>query len=95
MLSAALIISCKSAFVAVSSLPSGSIIASDKRNDDIFYAASGNNFYLSTNIGKTFTAISTLGGSTAPVKIVVNPTVSGEEMKHVHGELDFNLPLFR
>jgi len=66
------------AFVAVPSLPSGSIIASDKRNDDLFYAASGNSFYLSTNIGKSFTAISTLGGSTAPVKIVVHPNVTGD-----------------
>jgi xyloglucan-specific exo-beta-1,4-glucanase len=65
-------------FVAVPSLPSGSIIASDKRNDNIFYAASGSSFYLSTDIGKTFTAISKLGSSTAPVKIVVNPTVSGD-----------------
>jgi xyloglucan-specific exo-beta-1,4-glucanase len=66
------------AFTAVSSLPSGSIIASDKRNNAIFYAASGSKFYLSSDIGHTFSAISTLGSSTAPVKIVVHPSVSGD-----------------
>ncbi|KAF5382967.1 hypothetical protein D9757_006364 [Collybiopsis confluens] len=63
-----------SAFTAVSSLPSGSLIASDKRNNNVFYAASGANFYLSTNIGKTFTKVSTIGSSTTPAKIAVHPT---------------------
>ncbi|KIK71214.1 glycoside hydrolase family 74 protein [Collybiopsis luxurians FD-317 M1] len=66
------------AFTAVSSLPSGSLIASDKRNNAIFYAASGANFYLSTDIGHTFTKVSTLGSSTTPAKIVAHPSVSGD-----------------
>jgi len=66
------------AFVAVPSLPSGSIIASDKRNDAVFYAASGNNFYLSTDTGHTFKVVSTLDSSTAPVKIVVHPNISAD-----------------
>ncbi|KAJ3823892.1 hypothetical protein F5878DRAFT_532412 [Lentinula raphanica] len=66
------------AFTAVSSLPSGSIIASDKRNNAIFYAASGKNFYVSTDTGHTFTVASTLGSSSAPAKIAVHPNVTGD-----------------
>ncbi|KAJ3790251.1 hypothetical protein GGU10DRAFT_420536 [Lentinula aff. detonsa] len=66
------------AFTAVSSLPSGSIIASDKRNNAIFYAASGSNFYVSTDTGHTFAVKSTLSSSTAPAKIVVHPNVTGD-----------------
>ncbi|EGO20097.1 hypothetical protein SERLADRAFT_442836 [Serpula lacrymans var. lacrymans S7.9] len=67
-----------STFTAVTSLPSGSIIASDKLNDSIFYAASGADFYLSVDGGETFDVTSTLGSSTAPVKIVVNPSLTGD-----------------
>lgn len=67
-----------STFTAVSSLPSGAIIASDKKNNSIFYAASGSKFYLSRDTGKTFISTATLGSSTAPVKIVVNPNVTGD-----------------
>jgi xyloglucan-specific exo-beta-1,4-glucanase len=66
------------AFVAVPSLPSNAIIASDKVTDANFYGASGSSFYVSVNGGKTFSVTSTLGASTAPVKIVVNPTVTGD-----------------
>jgi xyloglucan-specific exo-beta-1,4-glucanase len=66
------------AFSAVSSLPSGSIIASDKLNNSIFYAASGSKFYISTNNGVTFTSPSTLGSSQYPVEIAVNTKTSGD-----------------
>jgi xyloglucan-specific exo-beta-1,4-glucanase len=41
-------------------------------------AASGANFYVSTDSGHTFTKKSTIGSSTAPVKIVVHPSVAGD-----------------
>lgn len=63
------------AFVAVSTLPSDAAIASDKKNDTIFYGASGSSFYLSVNGGVTFTAKGSLGASTSPFKVVVNPNV--------------------
>lgn len=67
------------AFTAVSSLPSGAQIASDKLNNSIFYGASSSKFYLSSNGGSTFVAtVGTLGSSTSPVKIVVNPSVTGD-----------------
>ncbi|KAF8832512.1 hypothetical protein HHX47_DHR1002035 [Lentinula edodes] len=66
------------AFTAVSSLPSGSIIASDKRNNAIFFAASGANFYMSTDTGHTFAVKSTLSSSTSPAKIVMHPNVTGD-----------------
>lgn len=67
------------AFTAVSSLPSGSIIAADRLNDSVFYAASGSSFYLSTNGAVSFTKTAgSLASSSSPVKIVVNPSVQGD-----------------
>lgn len=65
-------------FTSVPSLPSDAVIASDKKNNSIFYGASGSKFYLSTDGGKTFASKSFLGSSTSPVKIVVNPAVTGD-----------------
>ncbi|KAH9486753.1 Xyloglucanase [Psilocybe cubensis] len=65
-------------FTAVPSLPSDAMIASDKKNNSIFYGASKASFYLSTDGGKTFTAKGSLGSSTAPAKVVVNPGVTGD-----------------
>jgi xyloglucan-specific exo-beta-1,4-glucanase len=53
-------------------------IASDKLNNSVFYGAATNSFYLSTDGGKTFVAKGTLGGSSVPVKVIVNPKVSGD-----------------
>ncbi|KAI0793439.1 Oligoxyloglucan reducing end-specific cellobiohydrolase [Abortiporus biennis] len=65
-------------FAAVPSLPSDAAIASDKKNNSIFYGASGSKFYLSADGGKTFSAQGSLGSSTSPVKVVVNPGVTGD-----------------
>lgn len=65
-------------FVTVSSIPSAAAIASDKKVDTIFYGASGSSFYLSTNSGSSFTVVGTLGASTSPVKVVVNPNITGD-----------------
>jgi len=66
------------AFTAVPSLPSDAAIASDKKNNTIFYGVSGSSFYLSTDGGKTFSVKGSLGSSTSPVKVVVNPGVTGD-----------------
>ncbi|CAE6467525.1 unnamed protein product [Rhizoctonia solani] len=67
------------AFTAVTGIGSDAVIASDKKNNTIFYAASGSKFYISTNNGVSFTATAgSLGSSTAPVKIVVNLNTSGD-----------------
>ncbi|KAK3995910.1 Xyloglucanase [Cladorrhinum sp. PSN332] len=67
-------------FTAVASLPSEAVIASDKRNNSVFYAGSGSTFYRSTDIGATFTAVSSALGSavTAVKDIVAHPIVAGE-----------------
>ncbi|KAF7339885.1 Oligoxyloglucan reducing end-specific cellobiohydrolase [Mycena venus] len=65
-------------FANVPSLPATAAIASDKLNNSVFYGANANSFYLSTDGGKTFTVKSSLGTSNAPVKIVVNPKVTGD-----------------
>ncbi|TFK76921.1 Oligoxyloglucan reducing end-specific cellobiohydrolase [Pluteus cervinus] len=65
-------------FTAVPSLPSNAAIASDKKNNSVFYGASGSTFYLSTDGGKTFSAKGKLGSSTSAAKVVVNPGVTGD-----------------
>lgn len=65
-------------FTAVPSLPSSAAIASDKLNNSIFYGAAGSSFYLSVDGGKTFAAKGSLGTSTSPVKVIVNPSVTGD-----------------
>ncbi|KAK0456252.1 hypothetical protein EV421DRAFT_1886703 [Armillaria borealis] len=67
-----------SAFTPVSTLPTSAVIASDKTNNSVFYGASSSSFYVSNDTGSTFSAVSTLGNSTSPVKIVVNPDVAGD-----------------
>ncbi|KAF3929672.1 hypothetical protein AA313_de0202779 [Arthrobotrys entomopaga] len=66
------------AFTTISSLPAGAAIASDKRNETVFYGGSTNSFYLSTDGALTFKSTATLGSATAVVKIVPNPTVAGD-----------------
>lgn len=65
-------------FTSVPTLPSDSQIASDKLNNSIFYGASGSKFYISVDGGRTFTSPSTLGATTAPFKVIVNPGVTGD-----------------
>ncbi|KAK0641010.1 hypothetical protein B0T16DRAFT_334141 [Cercophora newfieldiana] len=66
-------------FTALASLPSGAVIASDKRNNTIFYAGSGASFYSSTDTGSTFTTVAgALGEATSVRDIVAHPKVAGE-----------------
>ncbi|KAK3955585.1 hypothetical protein QBC32DRAFT_395354 [Pseudoneurospora amorphoporcata] len=67
-------------FTAVASLPSGAVIASDKRNNTAFYAGSSTGtFYRSVDIGATFTAISSALSSAKAVRdMVAHPAVAGE-----------------
>ncbi|KAL2172110.1 hypothetical protein VTG60DRAFT_111 [Thermothelomyces hinnuleus] len=72
------------AFAAVGSLPSGAIVAADRRNNTVFYAASGASFYRSTDTGATFAKVaSAFGGNgsskvTAVKAIAAHPVVAGE-----------------
>ncbi|KAL2162088.1 hypothetical protein VTH06DRAFT_7873 [Thermothelomyces fergusii] len=65
------------AFAAVSSLPWGAIIAADRRNNSIFYAASGSTFYRSTDTGATFSNVASSFGATVR-DIAAHPVVAGE-----------------
>jgi len=65
-------------FSAVSTLPSGAAIASDKRNNAYFYGGSAGAIYVSSNIGVTFAKTATLGASTVVNQIRVHPTVAGD-----------------
>ncbi|KAH7105000.1 hypothetical protein BKA62DRAFT_691347 [Auriculariales sp. MPI-PUGE-AT-0066] len=68
----------QASFSAVSTLPQYAIIASDKKNNTVFYGASGASFYVSTDGGTTFKVSATLGSSTAPVRIVARWDKAGE-----------------
>ena len=63
-------------FVASSGVPRGAIIAADRRADKVFYAASGNAFYASSNGGVTFTRKTAFTTSSFAVafEIVAHPT---------------------
>ncbi|PWY85483.1 xyloglucanase [Aspergillus eucalypticola CBS 122712] len=63
---------------AVSSLPSGAVIASDKANNSYFYGASGSSFYLSSDTAETFTVTATLGSSTTANAIRAHPSLAGD-----------------
>ncbi|KAK3316209.1 hypothetical protein B0H66DRAFT_478853 [Apodospora peruviana] len=66
-------------FSAVASLPSSAVIASDKRNNTVFYGGSGSAFYRSTDIGSTFVFVAgALGSATSVRDIAAHPTVAGE-----------------
>ncbi|GKT43582.1 xyloglucanase [Colletotrichum spaethianum] len=58
-------------------LPASSVIASDKRNNTVFYAASKGTFYVSTDGAVTFTG-SQLANVTDIRHIAAHPTTTGE-----------------
>jgi xyloglucan-specific exo-beta-1,4-glucanase len=62
----------------VSSLPAGSVIASDKVNNSVFYAASGSIFYVSKDGGKTFASGAAPVAISSPSKIIAHTNVSGD-----------------
>lgn len=68
----------QAALSAVSSLPSGAVIASDKRTNAYFYAGSGATFYVSPDTGSTFSKGGGLGSATSIRDIAVHPTTAGE-----------------
>jgi xyloglucan-specific exo-beta-1,4-glucanase len=65
-------------FAAVSSLPSGALIVSDKRKNAYFYGGSGGAFYVSSDTGATFAKGGALGAATSIRDIAVHPTTAGE-----------------
>ena len=67
------------AFAASSGLPSGTIqVASDKQNGTVFYAASGNQLFISVDGGQSFTQLGTLGSATSTQQIAASPFTAGE-----------------
>ncbi|KAK8062167.1 fungal cellulose binding domain-containing protein [Apiospora hydei] len=69
----------KEAFKAVSSLPEGAVVASDKQNATVFYGASGGNFYVSTDAGLTFkVAAGELKGAKNIVDVAAHPVKAGD-----------------
>jgi xyloglucan-specific exo-beta-1,4-glucanase len=67
----------QSSFTTVSSLPSGAVIASDKKTNTIFYAGSGSTFYISNNTGSSFTPGPKLGSATVIQDIIAHPITAG------------------
>ncbi|THH08451.1 hypothetical protein EW145_g2691 [Phellinidium pouzarii] len=65
-------------FTAASGIPNGAIIASDKLNNTVFYAASGADFFISVDGGSTFKQVSVLGSATGSTQIAASPFTAGE-----------------
>lgn len=64
-------------FTAVTAVPSGSLIATDKVNGKALYAASGSSFYMSHDAGVTWMT-TTPGNITSPNWITASPYKAGE-----------------
>jgi len=67
----------QASFATVSAVPAGAVIASDKKNGTVLYAASGSKFYRSSDTGSTWTS-TTAGTITTPSHIAVSPFTAGE-----------------
>ncbi|CZT51371.1 probable endoglucanase [Rhynchosporium secalis] len=76
--SGAVISKNSAAFSVVQTLPLGSAIASDKRNNTYFYGASASSAYVSSNGGTTFVKTATLGSSKVVSQVRVHPNVAGD-----------------
>lgn len=69
----------ESNFVNVTSLEANAVIASDKRNATVFYAASPKGaFFVSTDKGVTFATAGSLGNATSVIDIAAHPAIEGE-----------------
>ncbi|KAJ3534975.1 hypothetical protein NM208_g7328 [Fusarium decemcellulare] len=65
-------------FASVSSLSSGAVIASDKRDNKYFYAGSGSTFYVSSNTASSFSKGGTLGSAASIRDIAAHPAKAGD-----------------
>ncbi|KAF5025741.1 hypothetical protein F66182_2208 [Fusarium sp. NRRL 66182] len=68
----------EASFSAVSSLPSGAVIASDKRNSAYFYGASGSKFHVSKNTASSFSESGSFGSANEIRDIAAHPAKAGE-----------------
>ncbi|ROT43774.1 Oligoxyloglucan reducing end-specific cellobiohydrolase [Sodiomyces alkalinus F11] len=66
------------ALSSVSSLPARAAIASDKRDNDVFYAGAGGTFYVSTDGGATFVPGGALEGVSQVRYIAAHPAEAGD-----------------
>ncbi|KAF8319958.1 Oligoxyloglucan reducing end-specific cellobiohydrolase [Clavulina sp. PMI_390] len=65
-------------FSTVSTLPATSVIASDKKNDTVFYGGYASSFYVSTNSAVSFTVAQTFSGASSVNKIAANYATAGD-----------------
>ncbi|KAL2266178.1 hypothetical protein VTJ83DRAFT_5530 [Remersonia thermophila] len=69
-------------FAAIASLPWGAVVAADRRNNSVLYAASTNEFYRSTDAGAAFEPVDVPAFASAGVKsvkaIAAHPAAAGE-----------------
>ncbi|KAF5666656.1 xyloglucanase [Fusarium heterosporum] len=68
----------EAAFSTVSGLSTGSVIASDKQDNDYFYAASGSSFFVSNDTASSFTKVGSPGSATKIRDIAAHPAKAGE-----------------
>ncbi|KAH6954521.1 hypothetical protein DER45DRAFT_525394 [Fusarium avenaceum] len=68
----------EAAFSTVKGLSSGAVIASDKRDNNYFYAASGSTFFVSNDTASSFTKAGSLGSANKIRDIAAHPAKTGE-----------------
>jgi xyloglucan-specific exo-beta-1,4-glucanase len=62
----------------MSGLPATALIASDKQNDDYFYAGYASTFYVSSDNGQTFAAGGSLSGASQINYVIAHPKTAGQ-----------------
>jgi xyloglucan-specific exo-beta-1,4-glucanase len=65
------------AFAGVSGAPATALIASDKQNDNYFYAGYSSTFYVSSNNGATFATGGALTGASTVNYVIAHPKTAG------------------
>ncbi|KAF4445754.1 xyloglucanase [Fusarium austroafricanum] len=65
-------------FSSVSSLATGAIVASDKQDNEYFYAGYGSKFFVSNNTASSFSSGGSLGSANSVKDIAAHPTKAGE-----------------
>ena len=65
-------------FTSISALPATALIASDKQNDNYFYAAYASTFYVSSDNGQTFATGGSLSGASQINYVIAHPTTAGK-----------------
>lgn len=66
------------AFTSITGVPATALVASDKQNNNYFYAAYASTVYVSSNNGQTFVSGGSISGASQINYVTVHPKVAGQ-----------------